>query len=113
MCQGTLDTVEKGLGPFTPATAQIRASSVHLAANENFYLCHSPAQLTSFAPPLEPQHVNAPLLRVVVAEYYLHPSLYGPFLLELSDPLSREVVEWDKPWLLFPSWNVRAHNYRN
>lgn len=62
-------------------------------------------KLTSFAPPLEPQHVNAPLLRVVAADYHLHPSLYGPFLLELSDPLSRGAVEWDKPWLLFPSWN--------
>lgn len=65
-------------------------------------------QLTCFAPPLEQQHINAAFLRIVAAEYYLHPSVYGPFLLELSDPLSRVVVEWDMPWLLVPSWNVRS-----
>ncbi|XP_026192179.1 uncharacterized protein LOC34619377 [Cyclospora cayetanensis] len=66
---------------------------------------HAKLKLSSFAPPLEQQHVNAPLLRVASALYYLHPSLYGPFLLELSDPLSRVAVEWDTPWLLFPPWN--------
>ncbi|KAL8428031.1 hypothetical protein Efla_006937 [Eimeria flavescens] len=61
-------------------------------------------KLTCFAPPLEQQHVNGPLIRLVAAEYHLHPSLYGPFLLELSDPLSRTTVEWDMPWWLSPSW---------
>ncbi|KAL8272168.1 hypothetical protein Esti_003896 [Eimeria stiedai] len=61
-------------------------------------------QLTCFAPPLEQQHVNASLFNFLTTSYHLHPSLYGPFLLELSDPLSRVAVEWDTPWLLYPPW---------
>ncbi|CDJ39650.1 hypothetical protein, conserved [Eimeria tenella] len=62
-------------------------------------------KLACFAPPLEQQHVNAPLVRIAGGEFHLHPSMYGPFLLELSDPLSRTTVEWDTPWLLCPPWN--------
>lgn len=64
-------------------------------------------QLTSFAPPIEQAHINAPLLNTFGLDFYLHPCLYGPFLLELSDPLTQVVVEWDKPWLLGPPYMVR------
>lgn len=39
----------------------------------------------------------------------LHPTLCGPYLLELADPLGRMVVEWDANWLLYPPWRQKAH----
>jgi len=39
----------------------------------------------------------------------LHPTLYGPYLLELSDPLGRVAVEWDASWTLYPPWRRARH----
>eukprot|EP00929_Paragymnodinium_shiwhaense_P086589 TRINITY_DN47091_c0_g1_i1.p1 TRINITY_DN47091_c0_g1~~TRINITY_DN47091_c0_g1_i1.p1 ORF type:complete len:670 (+),score=153.30 TRINITY_DN47091_c0_g1_i1:133-2142(+) len=39
----------------------------------------------------------------------LHPTIEGPYLLELADPLGRVVVEWDANWLLYPPWRRREH----
>lgn len=41
--------------------------------------------------------------------YVLHPTIYGPYLLELADPLGRLVVEWDSNWALYPPWRRQAH----
>lgn len=87
------------------------ACLIHMANIVRFTLtslavCLRLLQLACFAPPLEQQHVNAPLVRIAGGEFHLHPSMYGPFLLELADPLSRTTVEWDTPWLLCPPWNV-------
>lgn len=38
----------------------------------------------------------------------LHPIIYGPYLLELADPLGRLVIEWDANWTLYPPWRRRA-----
>lgn len=39
----------------------------------------------------------------------LHPTIYGPYLLELSDPLGRVVVEWDSSWTLYKPWRQARH----
>lgn len=39
----------------------------------------------------------------------LHPFLWGPYLLELADPLGRVVVEWDSSWTLYPPWRRAEH----
>merc|ERR1712194_13064 len=38
----------------------------------------------------------------------LHPTIYGPFLLGLTDPLGKIVVEWDKTWVLYPPYRRLA-----
>merc|ERR1712232_832222 len=35
---------------------------------------------------------------------FLHPTLYGPYRLDLTDPVGRVVVEWDASWRLYPLW---------
>jgi len=39
----------------------------------------------------------------------LHPTLCGPYLLELSDPLGKLLVEWDANWTLYPPWRRTRH----
>ncbi|PFH37590.1 hypothetical protein BESB_040480 [Besnoitia besnoiti] len=74
----------------------------------------APLKLTSFLPPADQAHVNAPLL-LGLAELIeetnneirhpallLHPHLQGPFLLETASPLTKTFLEWDTPWLFYP-----------
>ncbi|CAJ1395196.1 unnamed protein product [Effrenium voratum] len=39
----------------------------------------------------------------------LHPTVYGPYLLELADPLGQLAVEWDSSWQLYPPWRRARH----
>lgn len=39
----------------------------------------------------------------------LHPTIFGPYLLELADPLGRIVVEWDTTWVLYPPYRQKSH----
>jgi len=39
----------------------------------------------------------------------LHPTLYGPYLLELADPFGQVVVEWDTNWAMYPPWRRKRH----
>ena len=39
----------------------------------------------------------------------LYPTICGPYLLELADPLGCLVVEWDTGWLLYPPWRRARH----
>ena len=39
----------------------------------------------------------------------LHPTVCGPYLLEIADPLGRLVVEWDSSWKLYPPWRQERH----
>lgn len=55
-------------------------------------------------------HVFAELRRLFRRSgLLLHPCVFGPYLLELSDPLGRTVVEWDSSWLLYPPWRRSRH----
>eukprot|EP00933_Yihiella_yeosuensis_P022809 TRINITY_DN17884_c0_g1_i1.p1 TRINITY_DN17884_c0_g1~~TRINITY_DN17884_c0_g1_i1.p1 ORF type:complete len:616 (+),score=111.10 TRINITY_DN17884_c0_g1_i1:116-1849(+) len=73
------------------------------------------ARDTPLAPPEELQlpelpHVFWHLRRLFKASgILLHPTVYGPYLLELADPLGRIAVEWDKNWLLYPPWRQSRH----
>lgn len=70
--------------------------------------------------PLEPpEDHQLPELPFVLAELgrllrlrglLLHPTIYGPYLLELADPLGRVVVEWDANWALYPPWRQAQHS---
>merc|ERR1712187_886766 len=68
------------------------------------------AQETPWEPPedypvLESPFVFAELGRLCRAEgLLLHPSLHGPYFLELSDPLGRVALEWDASWQLYRPW---------
>lgn len=39
----------------------------------------------------------------------LYPTVFGPYLLELADPLGQSVVEWDRNWALYPPWRRKRH----
>ena len=39
----------------------------------------------------------------------LHPTISGPYLLDLADPLGRVVVEWDTSWKLYPPYRQERH----
>eukprot|EP00442_Polarella_glacialis_P052694 CAMPEP_0115164804 /NCGR_PEP_ID=MMETSP0227-20121206/73234_1 /TAXON_ID=89957 /ORGANISM="Polarella glacialis, Strain CCMP 1383" /LENGTH=602 /DNA_ID=CAMNT_0002577193 /DNA_START=237 /DNA_END=2047 /DNA_ORIENTATION=- len=76
------------------------------------------ARQMSLEPPEDLQlpelpHVFGELGRLFRASgVLLHPTVYGPYLLELSDPLGRVVVEWDTNWSLYPPWRrVRHEQY--
>jgi len=43
------------------------------------------------------------------AGFVMHPTIWGPYLLELVDPFGRVVVEWDANWLLYPPWRRQQH----
>eukprot|EP00927_Polykrikos_kofoidii_P071718 TRINITY_DN67954_c0_g1_i1.p1 TRINITY_DN67954_c0_g1~~TRINITY_DN67954_c0_g1_i1.p1 ORF type:complete len:691 (+),score=126.12 TRINITY_DN67954_c0_g1_i1:80-2152(+) len=63
-----------------------------------------------FEPPEEHELFELPFVfaelrrRFRSIEVLLHPTLEGPYLLELADPLGRVVVEWDTNWELYPPW---------
>ncbi|CAE7491525.1 mtr [Symbiodinium necroappetens] len=59
---------------------------------------------------LELPHVYSELSRLFPKlGVLLHPSICGPYLLELADPLGLVVVEWDQGWLLYPPWRRKRH----
>ncbi|RQX71613.1 putative transmembrane protein [Toxoplasma gondii CAST] len=72
----------------------------------------APLKLTSFLPPVDQAHVNAPLLAGLadlMAHFpsgvaCLHPHLQGPFLLEAASPATQTFLEWDRPWLFCPTF---------
>jgi len=39
----------------------------------------------------------------------LHPTLFGPYLLELADPFGQIILEWDSNWALYPPWRRTQH----
>lgn len=54
---------------------------------------------------LELPFVYAGLRRLVKSTgCMLHPTIYGPYLLELADPLGRIALEWDTAWTLYPPY---------
>nr|CEL70384.1 TPA: hypothetical protein BN1204_060670 [Neospora caninum Liverpool] len=75
----------------------------------------TPLKLTSFLPPVDQAHVHALLLAGLTEvlesashshfdSALFHPHLQGPFLLEAASPATQTYLEWDKPWLFYPSF---------
>ncbi|KAF8819603.1 hypothetical protein IE077_000772 [Cardiosporidium cionae] len=53
----------------------------------------------------ELQFVFAELSSIISKlKFALHPLLCGPFLLELANPISKHIIEWDENWLLYPPY---------
>lgn len=83
-------------------------------------LSHKPRHLLTLArrTPLEPpedfEMLELPFVFAGLSRLFrdvgilLHPTIEGPYLLELADPLGRVVVEWDENWSLYPPWRRKA-----
>lgn len=73
------------------------------------------ARRTPLAPPQDFGMLELPFVFAGLGKLFrsmgvlLHPTVYGPYLLELADPLSRVVVEWDTNWELYPPWRRFQH----
>lgn len=72
------------------------------------------ARATPFEPPEDLEMLELPFVFAGLSRLFrdigvlLHPTIYGPYLLELTDPLGRLVVEWDENWSLYPPWRRKA-----
>lgn len=75
----------------------------------------SRARLAALEPPedfdlLELPFVHAELRKLLKeVGVFLHPTIFGPYLLDLADPLGRVVLEWDTAWALYPPWRRWQH----
>mmetsp|Transcript_81605 Transcript_81605/g.150226 ORF Transcript_81605/g.150226 Transcript_81605/m.150226 type:complete len:338 (+) Transcript_81605:29-1042(+) len=73
------------------------------------------ARKTPLEPPQDYQMLELPFVFAELRRCFralgllLHPTVYGPYLLDLADPLGHLIVEWDKNWVLYPPWRRARH----
>ena len=87
------------LQALTPVAAQLlsTAREMQLQPPEDYHM-------------LELPHVYSELSKLFQKlGILLYPTICGPYLLELADPLGLVVVEWDRGWLLYPPWRRMRH----
>lgn len=73
---------------------------------------HTPLQPPKSFPMLELAFVFSEVNRLFRAiGLLLHPTIHGPYLLELTDPMGRLVVEWDENWALYPPYRRARHKH--
>ena len=75
----------------------------------------STAREMQLQPPEDHQMLELPHVYGEISKLFhkigilLYPTICGPYLLELADPLGLIVVEWDEGWHLYPPWRRARH----
>lgn len=73
------------------------------------------ARQTPWEPPEDHQLLELPFVLAELGQLFrelgllLHPTICGPYLIELADPLGQTAVEWDTNWVLYPPWRRTQH----
>lgn len=90
-------------------------SSVHAILPPKALDLLNTARKTPLEPPEDYQMLELPFVFAELRRCFrslgllLHPTVFGPYLLDLADPLGHLVVEWDKNWVLYPPWRRSRH----